>query len=491
MIGRQIAGFCRRELADLLRQPELIVLMVLGPFVVLLLFGAGYRNETISLRTMFVGPDVEGMEDLITANRDNFEDYVTPIGFGSDLIEATDALERGQVDLVVVFPDDPMAEVRAGRQAEVAVLHNEIDPIQQVAVEIATEVATAQVNTAILTELITLAQLDLQANEENIRSGLVLGRRVSQAVAAGDEAGTRTALDQADATLSWLESGGRLGSGLGGAPADEDTRLDNVSTARSIVDQLRNDPGGASATEQAAELNRLLVSLSEPLEQALEVDPELVTRPLTSDAESLLTEPVDEVDFFVPSALGLLLQHATVSLAALSLMRDRRLGLMEMYRAGPIGPGVILTGKYLAYLVAGLVIGALLLVATTVGLGVTIVGSIGWAVVGVVLSLAASLSLGFTVALMARSDVQAIQIAMLVLLAGLFFGGFFLDLDTLRSPVRDLAWLMPVTFTIRVLQDVMLRGTSPALVDLTGLGIHFALYAALAWWLLGRRLRVA
>ncbi len=52
----QAMAFVRKELVEILRQPRLLVLLVVGPFVVLFLFGAGYRETDLDLRTQFVGP---------------------------------------------------------------------------------------------------------------------------------------------------------------------------------------------------------------------------------------------------------------------------------------------------------------------------------------------------------------------------------------------------------------------------------------------------
>src|SRR5207244_3870414 len=43
----QVLGFWRKELVDIVRQPRLIVTLVFGPFVVLLLFGVGYRDTQL------------------------------------------------------------------------------------------------------------------------------------------------------------------------------------------------------------------------------------------------------------------------------------------------------------------------------------------------------------------------------------------------------------------------------------------------------------
>ena len=77
---------------------------------------------------------------------------------------------------------------------------------------------------------------------------------------------------------------------------------------------------------------------------------------------------------------------------------------------------------------------------------------------------------------------------MLALLAGLFFSGFVLPLDTMRYPVKAISWLLPVTYGIDGLQDIMLAGDAPAQATLIGLGVLVVVYGALAIIGLTRRL---
>ena len=59
--------FVRKELAEILRQPRLLVLLVVGPFVLLLLFGTGYSQNTVRLRTLFVGQEGSIYEETLTS----------------------------------------------------------------------------------------------------------------------------------------------------------------------------------------------------------------------------------------------------------------------------------------------------------------------------------------------------------------------------------------------------------------------------------------
>jgi ABC-2 type transport system permease protein len=242
---------------------------------------------------------------------------------------------------------------------------------------------------------------------------------------------------------------------------------------------------------RAATLADDITAVSQAVPEVAALDPAVLVRPFKS--ETRLTSPVEiePVDFFAPSSISLLAQHLAITFAALSLVRDRQLGLFELLRVGPLSSLEIIAGKAIAYMVVGLVVGVGLLAAAVYLLDVPLVGSAGAAVGAIALVLAASLSLGLLISLASGSETQAVQWSMLTLLAGLFFGGFFLDLDGLLYPVKALSWLLPVTYGIRMMQDIMLRGISPAPVDIAGATALIIGYGGLVTLLLHRRLRSA
>jgi ABC-2 type transport system permease protein len=69
----------------------------------------------------------------------------------------------------------------------------------------------------------------------------------------------------------------------------------------------------------------------------------------------------------------------------------------------------------------------------------------------------------------ASSDSQAVQLAMLTLLASVFFSGFFLPLYLLSGPVRVVSWALPATYGMTLLQSIMLRADLPEPVLVVGL----------------------
>ena len=212
----------------------------------------------------------------------------------------------------------------------------------------------------------------------------------------------------------------------------------------------------------------------------------MLVRPLVVDVETTATGVRRVTDFYAPSTVVLLLQHVAVSFGALSMVRERRLGITEVFAVSPASAGSILAGKYLGYLAIGGVVGAALVGLVRLALDVPILGSAAWLALVLALVTVAAVGLGLVVSLVSQSDTQAVQYAMLVLLASLFFSGFFLSLEQLDPAVRTLSWLLPVTYGISGVQDVMLRGIAPDGVELAWLGVYGAA-AYVVSWLLTRR----
>ncbi len=189
-----------------------------------------------------------------------------------------------------------------------------------------------------------------------------------------------------------------------------------------------------------------------------DVPPEVVARPTTAETDNLApTEPA-VVSYFAPAVFALVIQHLAITLAALSLVRERLSGQLDRFRVAPVTSSELLVGKYVAYGVISLAVaGAVggLLVGV---LGVPMLG--GWpAFLGIVMLLTfASLGVGLLISLVADSERQAVQLSMILLLASVFFSGFVLPVSDFAQWTQYVAYALPVTSGIALLQELMLRG---------------------------------
>lgn len=189
-----------------------------------------------------------------------------------------------------------------------------------------------------------------------------------------------------------------------------------------------------------------------------DVPPEVIARPTKAETDNLAPTEPDVVSFFGPAVFALVIQHLAITLTALSVVRERLSGQLDRFRVAPVTSSELLIGKYVAYGIISLVVagavGALLVGA----LGVPMLG--GWpAFLGIVLLLTfASLGVGLLISLIADSERQAVQLSMILLLASVFFSGFVLPVSDFATWTQYIAYALPVTSGIALLQDLMLRG---------------------------------
>jgi ABC-2 type transport system permease protein len=183
-----------------------------------------------------------------------------------------------------------------------------------------------------------------------------------------------------------------------------------------------------------------------------------------------------------------LLQHLAITLAGLSIVREKISGAMELFRAAPVTAFETLSGKYVSYLlIIGLLAAALTALVVLV-LRMPLLGSWGFYVLVLLALILASLGIGFHISLSAGSHSQAIQYGMLTLLAAIFFSGFFLPLYRLAPMVLVVSWLLPATYGTVLLQDVMLRGEVPQFLLLIALFGFATILWLLAWFRLARQM---
>jgi ABC-2 type transport system permease protein len=255
-----------------------------------------------------------------------------------------------------------------------------------------------------------------------------------------------------------------------------------VQVEQDRVDPLRDAYTRIIADRQVQEVNRQIIERSAEAGQQFliqggasgvvtSVPPEVIAAPARAEVVNWAPVTPTVIGFFTPAVLALVLQHMAVTLTALSLVRERLSGVMEVYRVAPVSTVEILLGTYAAYGIVSAVIAAAVIALTVFGLGVPMLGS-PFELGGVVgLLIFASLGLGMLISSVSDSERQGVQLSMLVLLASVFFSGFVLPLDEFSAPVQWLAYLLPVTHGIQLFQDFMLRGTTYADWQIAALGL--------------------
>ncbi|HEY8745126.1 MAG TPA: hypothetical protein VIU62_18710, partial [Chloroflexota bacterium] len=127
----RITSFFSQWLAEVVRQPWLMVSLVVGPFLILLLFGEGENIGAPKPRAVLVTPSGQGAGATLAVSPQELSQYLIIVGTTTNVQQAQAALVNGSADIVVVLPGDPTQILAQGKHAQVQVLTNEIDPVRQ------------------------------------------------------------------------------------------------------------------------------------------------------------------------------------------------------------------------------------------------------------------------------------------------------------------------------------------------------------------------
>jgi ABC-2 type transport system permease protein len=358
----RLLAFFSKEMHEILRQPRLILSLLLGPALILVLFGVGYQGDRPKLRTALIVPS-EGIDQ---AQLDSLKNSIglnfSIVTVDSDSVGAMARLNTGQIDVVETIPPQIQENLINGKQSQVDFQYNQINPV----------------------------------NEQWIRY-------------------------------------------LAYAQVNELNRFIQTQAITQMQSELKNR--GVENT----------------------IPPEVLAAPVMPTYRNLPGKSLAFMTFYAPGVMALMIQHIAVTLGALSLVRERLLGAVELFRVAPVSFMEVLLGKYLGYtLIIGIMAAALISLLVFTPLAVPFLGSVLFFAALMVLFIIASLGIGFVISAWSRSDSQAIQLSMLVLLMSMFFSGFFLPLENFTPAVQLVGYALPLTHAVNGLQNIMLRGTLPA-----------------------------
>jgi ABC-2 type transport system permease protein len=428
----RISSFISKELTEILRQPRLILTLVFGPFLIMFLFGLGYPEQNRTLRTTFVAEDpasLEGSMELFTGAADP---AIASTTMEDDKELALAKLALNQTDLVIVIPEAPFETVQNNEQAVFVIYHNEVDPFQIAYINSIARIYVDDVNRRLLQSVAEQGQADAGTLQTSLESAIARTQALKQTIPPGD---TSTAAEVAD-----LET-------------DLTTAHEQLATFRSLGSSVLVNPFNADTT------------------------------PLSD----IIFTPTE---FFAPAVIVLLLQHLSITFASLSIVRERRSGILELFRVAPISAFETLFGKYISYLMFEILLAGVITGLAVWVLRVPMFGQWTHYALAVIVLLFTSLGVGFLISLISQTDTQAVQYSMLLLLASIFFSGFFLDLRLMWEPIKVLAWSLPATYGIRMLQDIMLRGASAPTLILQGIALIGIGLFLVDWLILRRRMEV-
>jgi ribosome-dependent ATPase len=164
--------------------------------------------------------------------------------------------------------------------------------------------------------------------------------------------------------------------------------------------------------------------------------------------------------FFVPGLVGIILQLVTLFLTSFAIVRERELGTLEQLFVTPVGRTGLLLGKLVPYAAVGFIETLIVLTVMIYVFGVPIRGDMWLLLSLAMLFMVCSLGLGLLVSTIAKSQVEAVQFAFVIMLPSVLLSGFVFPRSEMPFVIYLVTFAIPATYFIEILRGIVLRGAT-------------------------------
>ena len=160
----------------------------------------------------------------------------------------------------------------------------------------------------------------------------------------------------------------------------------------------------------------------------------------------------------VPGLLGVILSMTLVMMTSLGMARERERGTMESLLSTPVRPLEVMVGKLTPYVLVGIIQATVILVMARLLFDVPMSG--GWIalIAGLMLFIVGSLSLGFLISTVAKTQLQAMQMSFFYMLPSILLSGFMFPFRGMPDWAQAIGTAIPVTHFLRVVRGSLLKG---------------------------------
>ena len=203
--------------------------------------------------------------------------------------------------------------------------------------------------------------------------------------------------------------------------------------------------------------------------------------PIETRTRMLYNPDLDSERFFVPGLVGIILQLVTLFLTSFAIVRERELGTLEQLFVTPVGRMGLLLGKLLPYAIVGFVELLIILAVMIYVFDVPISGDITLLLSLSMLFMVCSLGLGLLVSTVARTQLEAIQFAFVIMLPSVLLSGFIFPRSEMPLPIYLVTFAIPVTYFLEILRGIVLR--SADLIDLIPSVVGLLICGIVVLWL--------
>jgi len=181
--------------------------------------------------------------------------------------------------------------------------------------------------------------------------------------------------------------------------------------------------------------------------------------PIEGLTKILYNPDSDSQLFMIPGLIPIILQVQALILSAFAIVREREQGTMEQLIVTPVKSWELMLGKSIPYLILSMANMFVLLWLGEWLFGISVAGSY-WGLIGMgFIFILGSLGMGVLISNLSRTQMQAMYLAIfVVLIPAIILSGMLFPRDNMPLVTLIYSELLPVTHFLEITRGVILRG---------------------------------
>lgn len=180
---------------------------------------------------------------------------------------------------------------------------------------------------------------------------------------------------------------------------------------------------------------------------------------ITPEIRMLYNPELKGATNFVPGVMALVLLLVCVLMTAVSIVKEKETGTMEILLVSPVSPFLVIISKAIPYLFLSLINLTVVLVLSVTLLEMPINGSLVLLVAESTLLIICALSLGLLISNNTQSQQSAMLISMMgMLIPTMLFTGFMFPIENMPVPLQVISNIFPSKWYYIIVKSIMIKG---------------------------------
>jgi ABC-2 type transport system permease protein len=166
---------------------------------------------------------------------------------------------------------------------------------------------------------------------------------------------------------------------------------------------------------------------------------------------------------FVPGTMALVLMLVSAMMTSISITREKETGTMEALLVSPLRPLQIIAGKVTPYIILSFINAVVIILMGHFIFQLPVRGSLVLLFGETILFITLALSLGIMISTVSSTQVVAMFLsAFALMLPTMLLSGFIFPIENMPHVLQWLCRIMPPTYFIVIIKNIMLKGTGLA-----------------------------